>query len=139
MKCAMDLITISARVVAEQEEAKRMAEERRKQELRKDTLNFCEALGKKIESRAWNGYRPCVIFYTDAEYNTIESTYEDYSGGVLSYKYGTESVELDPEIIREWFSDYCFQVIEEPFTYKMYHYGTRTGRKFTIAPVPECK
>ena len=34
MKCAMDLITISARVVAEQEEAKRMAEERRKQELR---------------------------------------------------------------------------------------------------------
>lgn len=42
MKCAMDLITISAKVVAEQEEAKRMAEERRKQELRKDTLNFAK-------------------------------------------------------------------------------------------------
>ena len=139
MKCAMDLITISARVVAEQEEDKRMAEERRKQELRKDTLDFCEALGERIEKRAWNGYRPCAGFYTDADYNTIESTYADYRDGGLSYKYGTESVELDPEIIQEWFSDYCFQVIEESFSYRMYHYGDRTGRKFTIAPVPECK
>ena len=138
MKCAMELITIATKIATEQETTRRMEEARKIAKTRKDTLEFCEKMANKIEQLAESGKYPIVSFCVDEDYSTMTPTYKDYADGKLSYKY-VGTVEVNFEIIQEWFSDYCFQVKKESYTYRMYGFGYQNGYKITIEPAPECE
>lgn len=135
MKCAMELMMISA--VNSVERRKEEEERKRKelQEICENTIAYCNELGNTIETLADEGRQPKVIFYITNDDHILTSTYRDYADHRLSYR-GGKKIDLD--IMAEWFAKFCFRVEKEEFWYYRYGCGQNKGYKVIISPSPEC-
>lgn len=136
MKCALDLMAtaaINAQANAQMEELRRQREAER---LRAQTVRFCERIGDKFEELANKGEQPIAYFYCDSAGNVLNETNADYADNRLSYRLSGECVDLD--YVKQWFAQYCFDVIIKKFGYYRYWWGYQHGYSVEVRPMPEC-
>jgi hypothetical protein len=136
MKCATELMTI-AKVKAE--EIARAEQEKRERETMARiarTIKHCEELGNTLESMAEQGKEPSLVFYTDKHYRPMKPTHDDYADGRQSFIWSYDDIDL--EMLKEYFEQYCFNLTIKQFDYWCYGLGLNQGYVITISPAPKC-
>lgn len=138
----MDLMAMAVTRKAEMEEQKRIKEENRKAQVIQNTLSWCEKVGQELEKKAFNGEKPiytCIFSLEniDEEVNLIKGIKGKYADPKrLSYERYGEKLSL--ELIKEWFSEFCFTVQTKESKYYQYGWGCLTRYDVVIKPNPNC-
>lgn len=137
MKCAMELL-VTATVKAEENKQKQILQEQREREIKRaNTIRFCEELGAVLETKAKNGRKPESTFYcSKLSTRPLSPSNRQYADRRTSYFASGDSLDL--EVMAEWFSHYCFEVVVKDWNYWSYGYGSCRGYEVTIRPKPIC-
>ena len=137
MKCAMELMAISAVKAEEIEKEKKLFEQREREAKRARTIRYCEKLGNQLEALAEKGKKPSVSFHCSSyNYRPLTSTFNDYADKRLSYKCCGEPLDL--QVMANWFANFCFAVTLKKFNYYTYGLGLCSGYEVVISPKAEC-
>ena len=137
MRCALELV-MTATIKAEEKAAfKALREQEERERKRANTIRYCEKLGERLEKKADKGELPQTSFYCDKwDKRPLVSTYSDYADKRLSYR--EDGDELDLELLKEWFAQYCFDVAVNEYGYYRYGCGYCKGYEIVISPAMEC-
>lgn len=140
MRCAMELLSIQAKVVQEAKEEALRKERERMERLKQDTLKECMELGKIIESNAEKGFKPEVCFlYNEVEQCTMYTCNNEYADRRTSHRFRRE---FDLELAKEWFAQYCFEIKQVDKVSKYWRYGSGCFAipvyTMKIIPMPQC-
>lgn len=136
MKCAVELIAIATAKAEEKAREQALKEAAEKKAREERTLQLCEELGKKLESKAETGETVKATFYLDKWDCPLTRTFSDYCDGRESYRASHDPIDLD--LVKEWLAKYCFVTQEKEFEHYRYGFGKMVGREIKVIPDPEC-
>ena len=147
MKCALELLAISAEKKKENEalEAKKEAEEkaRMREEAKANTAKYCQTLENILEKEAANGEDLIATFHISLDSRNpglayiLDEERGRYADGRRSFSHDWyEKIDLD--YLEQWFNKYCFKVEIKDFDYWWFGVGKCHGKTIKIKPDPNC-
>ena len=147
MKCALELLAISAEKKKENEAlaAKKEAEEkaRMREEAKANTVKYCQTLENILEKEAANGEDLIATFHISLDCRNpglayiLDEERGRYADGRRSFSHSWyERIDLD--YLEQWFNKYCFKVEIKDFDYWWFGVGKRPGKTIEIKPDPNC-
>lgn len=136
MKCAMELMAI-ANISSRLNELEKQAKELETRKVRlAATFQFCERLGKELESKAEKGEKLEIFFECSKQGTVLTRTRQDYADHRLSYRPST--LDIDLQVLKNWFAEYCFKTAVEKIEFDEYGCGRCSGYQVTITPDTQC-
>jgi hypothetical protein len=137
MLCARELQKIADQKHEEQKAKNLILEAVLRKQKYERTLKWCEILGEQLITRANEGKSittelMCTIGYL----NILKATTSEYADHRESH-YVVDGC-IDIEQMKEWFAQYCFEVVTSRSWYWAYGYGQRACNRIKIRPKPKC-
>lgn len=150
MKCAAEIISIQSKAIAEQERGKVVKHNIRDEFMQGSTIRLCENIGKILEIQAANGLPISHSFYAHEELGcphavdvfdrelliVQEREHSRYADSRPDYD--RTGCWIDADMMRAYFSKYCYEVSCEKEWGYIYGSGAWLFVKFTITPKPSC-
>lgn len=147
MKCALELLAISAEKKKENEALKKAQQVRElvrmKEEAKANTIKYCQTLENILEKEAANGEDLIATLHIDLDFQYPGLAYilvENrgmYADGRRSFEYDSHN-KIDLGYLEQWFNKYCFKVEVKDFDYWWYGVGKCHGNTLEIKPDPDC-
>lgn len=134
MRCAMEMVANAITRKIEIEKTEILKHKIYLAKLRENTIAWCENIGVKMENMVRQGKIPTYSFTMYGNYVMSANT-KEYADHRVSWN---QEIELDLEIITEWFGKYCFKVCKEEKGIWIYGCGYNKGFNVTIKPDPSC-
>lgn len=147
MKCALELLAISAEKKRENEALKKAQQAlelaRMKEEAKENTIKYCQALEDILEKEAANGEDLIATLHIDLDIRNpglafvLDERRGLYADGRRSFEYDSNN-KIDLDCLEQWFNKYCFKVETEYFSYWRYGVGKCSGKTIEVKPDPNC-
>lgn len=136
MKCALELQMIATVKAEENEALEAIRRETARRKLIADTITICEGIGTELEKLANKGKQPRFEFMCSFEQNEmLRTTYRDYADRRESFAHAGY---FDMNTLKEWFSNYCFDVqLNSTYGWR-YNWGEVRMYRVVIVPNAEC-
>lgn len=147
MKCALELLAISAEKKRENEVLKAVKEAQElakmREEAKANTVKCCQTLENILEKEAANGEDLIATLHIDLDFKNpglayiLDERRRMYADGRSSFAHNWYD-RIDLNYLEQWFNKYCFKVEIKDFNYWWFGVGKCSGKTIEVKPDPNC-
>lgn len=147
MKCALELLAISAEKKRENEVLKAVKEAQELAKMREkakaNTVKCCQTLENILEKEAANGEDLIATLHIALDFKNpglayiLEERRGMYADGRRSFVHDWYD-RIDLDYLEQWFNKYCFKVETKDFNYWWFGVGKCSGKTIEVKPDPNC-
>lgn len=147
MKCALELLAISAEKKRENEVLKAVKEAQELAKMREkakaNTVKCCQTLENILEKEAANGEDLIATLHIDLDFKNpglayiLDERRRMYADGRSSFAHNWYD-RIDLDYLEQWFNKYCFKVEIKDFNYWWFGVGKCSGKTIEVKPDPNC-
>lgn len=137
MLCARELQMIADQKHEEQKAKDLILQAILKKQKYERTLKWCEILGEQLSARAREGKSLTTeLVCTPGWRYVLKATTTEYADHRESYYVVDDCIDI--EQMKEWFAQYCFEVVTSRSWYWNYGCGKCSCNRIRIRPRPKC-